>query len=298
MSNLKEKSLFSPAKVNLFLAITGVRNDGFHNLISLVAKLKFGDEMVVRLTDEGQDELVCDNKEVPCGDENLIMKALQGFQKVYPFYEKVSINLKKRIPIGGGLGGGSSNGAVFLKALNELLGNPLGKEALGLVASKIGSDCSLFLEEGPIIMRGRGEVVERVSENVKNKLIGQKILIVVPPFSINTAWAYGQMKKNPTIYLKEQKAEEMLKSAMGNINQLNLNFLQFNNFEQVIFKKFRIYGIFIEQVKRELGLKCSLSGSGSACYVIYKDSLIIKQLQRIITKIFGSEIFMVETELE
>src|SRR5438552_482615 len=125
-------SLFSPAKINLFLAVTGRRADGFHDLVSVVAPLDFGDELVAELGGSRREAgggkqftLECDHPEVPVDGANLVLKAAEAFVAATGWSGSVHFRLTKRIPPGAGLGGGSSNAVAALRALNRLAGGLL-----------------------------------------------------------------------------------------------------------------------------------------------------------------------------
>jgi 4-diphosphocytidyl-2-C-methyl-D-erythritol kinase len=117
--------LFSPAKINLFLAITGRRADGFHDLVSVVAPLDFGDHLELRPAAAGTFVLECDEPAVPLGEENLILRAAREFVAGTGWRGGARFRLRKRIPIGAGLGGGSSNAVAALRGLNQLSGGAL-----------------------------------------------------------------------------------------------------------------------------------------------------------------------------
>src|SRR6478609_7570506 len=132
-------SVFSPAKLNLFLAVTGRRADGFHDLVSLVSPLSFGDELVVEIKGQrtaGGERftLECDHPEVPVDGSNLILRAAEAFAVVANWQGGAHFRLTKRIPVGAGLGGGSSNAAAALRALNRLAGGRLDEGQLAGVA--------------------------------------------------------------------------------------------------------------------------------------------------------------------
>ncbi|MEM8867990.1 MAG: 4-(cytidine 5'-diphospho)-2-C-methyl-D-erythritol kinase, partial [Verrucomicrobiota bacterium] len=130
-------TLNSPAKVNLCLSVHGKRDDGFHALSSVVAALEFGDVLSVRCA--AGDALECEDPEVPLGPENLILKAAAAFRARLGREEGFHFRLEKRIPMGAGLGGGSSNAALALRGMNSLLGDPLTKDELRELAAAIGS---------------------------------------------------------------------------------------------------------------------------------------------------------------
>ena len=197
---------FSPCKVNLMLAITGVRDDGFHNLISLVTPTHFGDELSAEISTESTDRLFCSDENVPTDSSNLVLKAAELFRRSSNADVHFNFWLEKKVPMGAGLGGGSSNGAAALLAVNELCSNPLDRSALEKIASQMGSDCPLFLSNSPVVMRGRGEKVFPLFGQAKEYVGMLRLMLFKPAFSINTGWAYSQMRANPSDYIDPDEA--------------------------------------------------------------------------------------------
>lgn len=291
--------VFSPAKVNLFLAVVGERSDGFHDILSLVGTVKFGDFLRFELVPGGEDTIECEVKEMPLGEDNLIMKAIKTFRKKYFFEQGVKVYIDKKIPIGAGLGGGSSNAIATLKGLNELLGGVLNKEEIGELAIGLGSDCLLFLEEGLKVVRGRGERIERLDVEIEKKIKGQRIIIFKPKFSINTGWAYGEMKKHPEDYVNPLDAELALDVGISRLLKgMSLEGILFNNFENVILEKYKELKRIKEILYEEFNVKSLLSGSGSACFVLLRPEIDAEGIKKRIREVLGEEIFVVETQVE
>lgn len=272
MSPLQTAAIFSPAKLNLFLAVTGRRGDGYHDLVSIVVPLDFGDQLVAeiagRTPDNGrQFSLECDDPEVPLDDTNLILRAAAAFATTTGWEKPVTFRLKKRIPVGAGLGGGSSNATAALKALNQLGGARLGQAELCELAAGIGSDCPLFLENGPVIMRGRGERIEALTGRAVQRLRGHPVLVFKPSFGVSTAWAYQQIAAGtPQSYLPAPEAERRV--AMFTDGATEIDALLFNNLEAVIFRKFIALPVLLALLRTRFGLAAGMSGSGSACFAL------------------------------
>ena len=291
MTTERSITLFSPAKVNLLLAITGVREDGYHNLVSLVCPIDFGDTVSVALTWAAEaDTLRCDDPTVPTGEDNLIMKAIEAFRQQHLFEEGVLVDLTKRIPMGAGLGGGSSNAATTLKALNELCGGPLSDRQLQQMAASLGADCSLFLESDPVVMRGYGEQVSEVPAAIRSQVAGKRLLLFKPDFPVDTAWAYAQMKERGTDYLPETQAEALL-AAWGQAPKL------YNNMELAVLAKHTQLKTLLDTL-RNAGCSCLMSGSGSSCFVLLDDAALVEEdLQQMIREALGEGIFMTEAKI-
>src|SRR6266705_4979350 len=152
--------VLAPAKINLSLKISGRRSDGFHEIDTLIAPITLCDQLEIGTSGTSNGiRFSCDDPSVPAGDNNLIVRAAKAFFAATKLKPAVSIELNKRIPHGAGLGGGSSDAASTLLALNELFETKLPREMLVEIAEPIGSDVPFFIFESVAICRGRGELV-------------------------------------------------------------------------------------------------------------------------------------------
>ncbi len=294
---MKSTVVFSPAKVNLLLAVTGRRPDGFHDLVSLAAPVAFGDRLWIEPNPKSEeDTLVCDFPGVPIDTRNLVLKAAAFFRAQWYFPEKIRFTLQKRIPPGAGLGGGSSNAAAALKGLNEYLGNPLSLETLSDIATEVGSDCALFLKNAPVILRGRGEVVESLPESIVARLRKIRLLLFKPDFNIDTAWAYNRLRvRGEEAYVNSQRAEEFLESWLKEKGS-SLGFL-YNSFENEVFTKYSTLPVLVKNLKESYRLPCLMCGSGSACFAILETNTPVQALRTEIIEAWGEETFIVETSV-
>ena len=142
------------AKLNLSLAITGRRADGFHELVSLVAPIALADTLTL---DVGRPlSLTCDDAALPVDGTNLVLKAAAAYARRRPAAPTGHFHLTKRVPHGAGLGGGSADAAAALRLLDRASGDPLGPAALEALAAEVGSDCPFFVRGQAAVMRGRG----------------------------------------------------------------------------------------------------------------------------------------------
>lgn len=293
-----EVSLFSPAKLNLFLAVTGRRPDGFHDLVSVVAPLDFGDTLEARGRDQGkgsQFTLECDHPEVPVDGSNLVLKAAEAFVAATGWKGGVDFKLTKRIPPGAGLGGGSSNAVAALRALNQLTGGRLEETQLAAVAATLGSDCALFLANTPVVMRGRGERIESLPATAAARLHGRRVLLFKPAFGISTPWAYQRMITQGTDYLPADQAEEQLAAwVRGNAPAEELHG---NNMEPAVFEKYPALPVLREKLFHESGVHVRMSGSGSACYALLSDDQVAAPLVTRIRGCWGAGEFVQEARL-
>jgi 4-diphosphocytidyl-2-C-methyl-D-erythritol kinase len=288
--------VFSPAKLNLLLAITGRREDGFHDLVSVVAPVKFGDTLRAEATLDGRFTLVCDDPAVPLDETNLILKAAKLFKAAAGGPLGARFVLEKRIPIGAGLGGGSSNAVAAMQALNQLVPLPLGREALLDLAIKLGSDCALFLHGAPVVMRGRGERIEPLPAQVNTRLRGRRVLIFKPSFGIATAWAYAQLAAGaPESYLPASEAETRLTRWFA--SEESAEKLLFNNMERPAFAKYRAPPTLLQRLRAEFDLAVAMSGSGSACFALLREDSSVSAIKACIHSAWGKHTFIVDTEI-
>ena len=250
---------FSPAKINLGLQILERREDGFHELRSVMYPTPLCDiieinqlpaeELPVRFSQSGihfEDDL----------EKNICLKAwkLLASDRELPH---VAIHLHKQIPVGAGLGGGSSNASTVLKALNLLSGSPAPPERLEELAGQLGSDCPFFLQKLPMMMEGRGELLSQV--NVSLNL--SYLVILFPEIHISTAEAYGAVSPHP----QDLHLTQLIEEPMNRWKNLVVN-----DFEKSAFVKYPLL-LTLKLALYKAGAKfASMSGSGSSLYGIFE----------------------------
>lgn len=176
----------APAKTNLVLRVLVRRDDGYHEIETLMVALSLADRLELSWRDDGRAVLECSAPELPCGEDNLVLKALRALERHLERRFAVTVRLEKRIPSGAGLGGGSSDAAALLLALDRMAGLQLPTDELAAVAAEVGSDVPFFVHRRPCLCRGRGEIVVPV-ETPPPPL---DLLLVKPPFPIAASWAY------------------------------------------------------------------------------------------------------------
>lgn len=288
-------SIFAPAKLNLFLAITGRRADGFHDLVSVVCQLDQGDTLRIEPQAEGF-ALACDDPAVPVDGSNLVLKAAAAFAAHTGWSGGASFHLEKRTPMGAGLGGGSSDGVAALRALDRL---SAGAHAAVLpeLAAGLGSDCPLFLTTWPVVMRGRGERVEALPEAAAARLRGRRVLVFKPAFGIATPWAYGQLvKAAPAGYLPAAEAEARLAGWLAR-PEAPAEDLLFNNMEAPAFRKFLALPTLLERLQADFGLRPRMSGSGSACFAFVGADVDTTPIVTAIRAAWGPSSWVIEARI-
>jgi 4-diphosphocytidyl-2-C-methyl-D-erythritol kinase len=289
---------YSPAKVNLSLAITGRRADGYHDLVSVAAPLDFGDE----LSAEGgarragsRFSLECDQPGVPLDGSNLILKAAEAFAAATGWTGGAHFALTKRIPLGAGLGGGSSNAVAALRVLNKLAGGLLNEQALAEVAVSLGSDCAIFLTQEPVVIRGRGERVTALPPAAGLRLRGRRVLLIKPGFAISTPWAYGRMVARGTDYVPANQAEARLAEWLD--GPAPAEGLLANNMEAAAFEKFLALPLLLERLRTEFAMEFRMSGSGSACFALLREDQVTTPLITRIRECWGPAAFIQEARI-
>ena len=264
MNNHKKNiiSLKAHAKVNLFLEILGKRDDGYHEIETIMQEISLADNLQFEEIQEGI-KLECNNKNIPINQDNLVCKAANLILKECGIKKGVLINLEKNIPVGAGLGGGSSDAAATLKALNSLWKVGLNDGELIEFAAKIGSDIPFFINGKTSLCSGRGEVISPVK--VRDRM---DYLILFPRVHISTETIYKNLKIDLT---KKRKDVSFFLDALKYSEVVGISKLLFNRLEEVIFATYPD----LLQVKSALesfdfcGL--SISGSGSAFFGLCND---------------------------
>lgn len=254
---------FSNAKINLGLNIVSRRSDGYHNIETVFYPIQMKDALEIIPTQKvGNDQPVyqffqsgIEVKGNP--EDNLIIKALRLVKEMRGV-PPIDIHLLKTIPFGAGLGGGSSNAAVMLKALNQRFDLQLSRETLLEMALQIGADCSFFIDNHPAFATGIGEQMEQVELNLDD----YHFLLIKPDVSVNTAWAYSMIQpQQPKVSL-----QEIIKQPITEWKEL-----MHNDFEAPIFQQHPV----IKEIKEELyqmgAIYASMSGSGSSVYAFFNE---------------------------
>lgn len=176
----------APAKINLGLDITGTRADGYHLLETVFQAVSIADTVTVALTESPEITLTCDVPAVPCNPKNIAWKAAQRYREAAGLQSGVQIQILKRIPMEAGMGGGSTDGAAVLLALQELTGNALPQEKLLEIAVSLGADVPFFLYGGTAYGAGIGEKLEPLP------LFSTDCLVIAKGTAgVSTAQAYG-----------------------------------------------------------------------------------------------------------
>src|SRR5438132_1538627 len=258
--------ILAPAKINLSLRILGKRADGFHEIETLISPISLYDKIDIEKQNRWID-FNCDDATLSTGEDNLVVRAAKAFFEKTKIKSGVSIKLEKKIPHGAGLGGGSSDAAATLKALNQLFEAKLSREELARLGGTIGSDVPFFLFESAAICKGRGEIVSPTK--LKKKL---SILLLKPGFGVSSAWAYSRWQDSKEIPGISYQPQNFDGQTFG------------NDLERPVFEKF----VFLAELKAwllkqaEVGAAL-MSGSGSTVLAVLRANvdvdLLIKRVR-------------------
>ncbi len=247
-------TLTAPAKINLWLRILNKRPDGFHALETRMCPISVADVVTVERREDDVVSLSCSDESLPSDESNLALKALRLFENKTKLHHGWNIHLEKHIPHGAGLGGGSSDAASVLNALNQICGSPLSLVALGELAGHLGSDVPFFLYGQTCDATGRGEIVTPVSFPWQLSLV-----LIKPGFGVPTPWAYQRWAASEELLGVRYTAQPCEWGEM------------INDLERPVFQKFLLLPTLkswlLEQPETVAAL---MSGSGSTMYAVAK----------------------------
>jgi 4-diphosphocytidyl-2-C-methyl-D-erythritol kinase len=278
------------AKLNLSLAITGRREDGFHELISLVVPIGLADTLTLDVS--RPLGLSCDDASLPVDGANLVLKAAAAYEKRRSSAPTGHFHLTKKVPHGAGLGGGSSDAAAALRLLDQASGDPLGLEVLETLAAEIGSDCPFFVRGQSAIMRGRGERLEILPVAARTALAGRKVVLLKPPFGSPTPEAYGLLAKAGK-YRPAAQAEAELAAWLAQPSS-DPSVLG-NDLTAPVFAKYLALPVGLASFLQSAGLKGQMTGSGSACFAFVSDRFDHARLREAVRRAWGPGAWVEET---
>ena len=254
----------APAKINLSLKLVGKRIDNYHLLDSVfVPVAELFDEISIILTEgESSVKMSSNHAEMTDADTNLCSKAAKAYFKLTDISVSCQIHLVKNIPIGAGLGGGSSDAAAVLKLLNSHYGK-LSSEQLAALALTLGADVPFFLINKISRVGGIGEIITPFENHAE-----MNFLILSPPFSVSTPWAFKHL--NPSVIGENpSKSSSKIAEALKNDDILTAADSLVNDFESLLFEKFPAYQIWRDFLSDTGALHVGLSGSGSSFFALF-----------------------------
>jgi 4-diphosphocytidyl-2-C-methyl-D-erythritol kinase len=276
-------SVFSPAKVNLYLRVTGKRPDGYHELETVMVPLDFGDQITLVPRETGL-MLECDNPALPTDDSNLALRAAKRLAEAFGVDRGAKIVLQKRTPLAAGLGGGSSNAAAVLAGLDRLwhLGAP--SEKLHALAASMGSDINFFMAGGAALCRGRGEKIEPIPCK-----LSAVVLLVNPGFGISTKWAYENWARAAAESRLTVPPPEvsLLVRALAEDDLPGISRCLFNSLETPSVRKFPVLELIKKSMRNGGATGALMSGSGATVFGLFGDEEAAVKSGRVLREQFG-----------
>lgn len=270
--------LRAPAKVNLHLKILGRRPDGYHELETLMVRAGVEDTLEFERSDSPGIQMTCSDPALSCGPENLISRAAALFFSETGLSDGVSIHVEKHIPMGAGLGGGSSNAACTLRGLDQLFSTNLGSAKLEKLAGRIGSDVAWFVRGEPALCRGRGQLLEPVSGTPRWPGV-----LIKPPFGVFTPWAYQAWGAGAPWNPERQSAD-------------GVDF--FNDLEPPVFQKYVVLPVIKSWLQKQAGVRvAAMSGSGSTVFGLCDSRASADHLVPMVHEEFGSSFWVQPCEI-
>lgn len=247
----------APAKINLFLHINGKRSDGYHNISTLFIPINLYDEIILEKSDK--TELLCNDTSVPTDENNIILKTDAILREEFGLKEEFRITLIKNIPSGAGLGGGSSDAALYMKMADKAAGLRLAYEDMFNIMSRIGSDTVFFIKAEASLASGRGEIIRKAP-----RLPPLFFIIVNPNIHISTEKIY----RDKHLLLTRVDLLPNLKESLNFEDVLDI---MKNDLEGPVFAKYPQ----VRKLREDIGGLSScgalMSGSGSTVFAVYED---------------------------
>jgi 4-diphosphocytidyl-2-C-methyl-D-erythritol kinase len=278
---VSQLTVFSPAKINVYLRILGKRPDGYHNLETVMLPLDFGDQITLQPQDKGIT-LKCDNPSLPTDDTNLAVRAAKLLAARSGVERGVKMVLEKRAPLAAGLGGGSSNAAAVLLGLDRLWGLQADAKLLHELAASMGSDINFFLGGGAASCHGRGEQVEPVPCN-----LSAAVLLINPGFGISTKWAYESWAKAAAGLTARPPEVSLLLRALADDDLKDVSRGLFNSLEAPSVGKFPVLRLLKDAMLKHGAAGALMSGSGATVFGLFQDAKAAEQCAAQVREDFG-----------
>ncbi len=284
---MREIKVFAPAKLNLYLDVLGKRPDGFHNIETIFEKIDLKDEIIIKEKGKGL-KVRASLPNCSQGKENIVYKAAHALFEEAKVKLNLDIEIKKRIPVSAGLGGGSSDAASILKAVNEIFKLGVPAKKLFSIARDIGKDVPFFMLNFPFaVAKGAGELLEKVD---LNKSLFH--ILIKPSISLSTKLMYRRIDKC-SFSTKPHSLRDALFALETSAKKLEKNY--YNIFERVLDRD----GVHINRVKAmltDIGVKHSLlSGSGPTVFCSFENKEEARAVFRKMPKDRDISVFLVKT---
>jgi 4-diphosphocytidyl-2-C-methyl-D-erythritol kinase len=251
------------AKLNIGLKVLNRRKDGYHNIVTLFQEIDISESVKVATQIQRAWKLTTNVDWIPKDETNTAVRAYTVLKSHFPKIGGVEIHIEKKIPPGTGLGGGSSNAAAVLKAMNRLYDLKLSTSQMEDLAMEIGADVPFFIRGGTQIGKGRGEQLTPVEQAVSGNF-----LLLIPEISINTEWAYKALKKSLKTEGEEPNFAHFIRQDIMS------DAIFENDFEQVVIPAYPEIGTLKSGLSKTGARVVSLSGSGSTVFGVFDDEAL------------------------
>ena len=256
------------AKINLYLDVTKKRDDGFHDIKSIMQSISLFDDIEICLSESPRDTIVCNIPDIPTDSSNLVIKAADEYRKVTNKKFGAHFKINKMIPSSAGMAGGSSDAAATLRILNELNKEPLNEEKMLEISASVGSDVPFCYVGGTVLCEGRGELLTRLK--------GCSILppvVAIKGEGVSTPKAYRDID-NMYGDFSTSRDDGKFSNIMRGLSEENRNVIctgLYNIFENVVERE-RPYVTLLKEVMNKNGALCSMmSGSGPSVFGVFSD---------------------------
>ena len=264
-------------KLNIHLKVTGKMPEGYHSIETIFQEIPFGDKLEIEPAKDGKIHFSSSGIKIPDGGTNICIKAAEILQRTHGITKGCKIHLEKNVPIGAGLGGGSSDAAAVLKSLNSLWDLKLTADELENTGLELGADVPFFIKGGCAWAEGKGEILRPMEPVLKNGTI----LLIYPHLHINTSWAYKNLNLNLT-----KRADIIIFAEVSKMRTPLRNHCEmfFNDFEMVVFDKYPEIGKIKEFMINEGADFSAMSGSGSTVFGFFTNEKMLEHAIRITDK--------------
>jgi len=271
---MKKTKIKAYGKINLYFELVNKRSDGFHDIKSIMQNIDLYDELIIEENNQGIN-IDSNFNDIPKDEKNTVYRAVKIIKEKYRIKKGLNIFLNKVIPHSAGLGGGSSDAAAVIEALNDIWNLKMNKGEKHEIASKIGTDIHFFLEGGTAYIKGKGEITTKIKD-----FKWSNILLIKPQINISTPYVYANVRNED---LSKRENDDILNIYNKNSQSEIVPYLK-NDLEKIVFREFEE----IEKIKKTMtdnNAKISLmSGSGSSVFGLFDSKKDLDECRKIMEK--------------
>jgi 4-diphosphocytidyl-2-C-methyl-D-erythritol kinase len=271
---MKKTKIKAFGKINLYFELVNKRKDGYHDIKSIMQNIDLYDELILEESVKGI-EIDSNIKSIPKDNKNTVYKAAELIKEIFGIHKGIKIFINKRIPHEAGLGGGSSDAAALIEALDKMWDLNMKEELKHKIADKIGTDVHFFLEDGTSYVTGKGDITEKIKNFTWNN-----ILLVKPKISISTPYVYSKVKKED---LSHDNTNSILELYKRSKEKEIIPYFK-NDLEKIVFEEFKeVENIKKAMIKSKARLSL-MSGSGSSVFGLFDNETDMVECKKIMEK--------------